>query len=170
MSPLVYGLIIGLIIGWVIEWVIDLLFWRRDDAGLQQKLAAAESKNETLQTQLEECQSRQTEMVRANGDLQHCRQELADAENTIDELRAQLNELASQIPAETDRLERIKGIGAVFAKRLNKAGIHTFDQLAAQKPEKVREIISPEEWQKIEPESWVAQAKELAEQKSAKEA
>lgn len=171
MSPFIYGLIIGLIIGWIIEWVIDLLFWRRDDARLQQKLVAAQEKNQSLQTQLEECKSRQTQMVRANGDLQHCQQELVDAENTIDQLRAQLNELAAKIPTEKDRLERVKGIGAVFAKRLNEAGIHTFAELAQQSPQKVREIIDPEEWQKIEPESWVAQAKTLADQKSsAKEA
>lgn len=171
MSPFIYGLIIGLIVGWIIEWVIDLLFWRRDDAGLQEKLVAAQEKNQSLQIQLEECKSHQTQMARANGDLQHCQQQLADAENTIDQLRAQLNELAAKIPTEKDRLERVKGIGAVFAKRLNDAGIHTFAQLSEQSPERVREIINPEEWQKIEPESWVSQAKTLAEQtSSAKEA
>lgn len=166
----VYGLIIGLIVGWVIEWVIDLLFWRRDDQKLRNELAEAESKIRILQSQLEEGQTDQRRMLNADKNLRMCQDQLDDAEATIEQLRAELNELAGKIPMEKDRLERVKGIGAIFAKRLNEAGIYTFDQLAAQTPGRIREIIQPKDWQKIEPEKWIAQAKEMAENSSAREA
>ena len=66
------------------------------------------------------------------------------------------------MPAHKDPLEKIEGIGPVYAKRLNEAGIFSFWQLAEQTPERVREIINPKEWQKIEPESWIAQARAMA--------
>ena len=72
----------------------------------------------------------------------------------------------AKVLASPDNLVDINGIGIVFAKRLNQAGIYTFAQLAESTPERIKEIINPEEWQKIEPESWIAQANELAAKKS----
>ncbi len=64
-------------------------------------------------------------------------------------------------PAE--RLEVIRGIGPKFAERLHAAGIHTFAALAAETPERLREIVRAQSWQKIEPEAWIAEARRLAE-------
>jgi predicted flap endonuclease-1-like 5' DNA nuclease len=68
--------------------------------------------------------------------------------------------------ASPDSLEDINGIGIVFAKRLNEVGIYTFAQLAEQTPERLQEIIKPESWQKIEPEKWIVEARDLAARKS----
>ncbi|MCB0173725.1 MAG: hypothetical protein KDJ97_24610 [Anaerolineae bacterium] len=126
------GLIIGLIIGWIIEWVIDLLYWRRDESVMQQRLIEAEEKIRELEAVLAE---RQSTPVAAP---------------------------PSPVIREKDNLERINGIGPVFAKRLNNAGIFTFAELAAETPERVLEIINPEEWQKIEPELWLEEARQIA--------
>jgi predicted flap endonuclease-1-like 5' DNA nuclease len=67
--------------------------------------------------------------------------------------------------ANPDQLEEIDGIGDVYAQRLNEAGIYTFEQLAQLSVDRIQEIISAEEWQKIEPESWIAQANKLAAKK-----
>lgn len=61
-----------------------------------------------------------------------------------------------------DNLEEINGIGAVYARKLSDAGITTFAQLAAAAPERLREILQPEDWQKFEPEAWSAEAAEFA--------
>jgi predicted flap endonuclease-1-like 5' DNA nuclease len=61
-----------------------------------------------------------------------------------------------------DRLEEINGIGPVFARRFNEAGIYTFAELAELTPERVHEIVHTEEWQKIDPDAWIAEAKERA--------
>jgi predicted flap endonuclease-1-like 5' DNA nuclease len=68
--------------------------------------------------------------------------------------------------AHPDQLEEIDGIGEVYANRLNEAGVYSFEQLAELLPERIREIINPEEWQKIEPESWIAEAKAFAAKKA----
>lgn len=158
-----FGLIVGLIIGWVIEWVIDLLFWRRkDDSQLQEKLAAAEADARQLRAKVAEQEQELQRLATVEADARVCRTQLADAEETIDHLRAELNKLAGQVSEQHDHLPRVKGIGVIFAKRLNEAGIHTFAELAQQSPERIREIIQPEEWQKIDAESWIAQAKAFA--------
>lgn len=61
-----------------------------------------------------------------------------------------------------DRLEVIKGIGPVFARRLNDAGIYTFADLAATSPEKLREFVAAKSWQAVEPEEWIQAAADLS--------
>lgn len=58
-----------------------------------------------------------------------------------------------------DPLIDINGIGPVYEKRLNEAGIQTFAELAALTPERIRAIIKPENWQLIEPEKWIEEAR-----------
>ena len=104
---------------------------------------------------------------RRNGQL---REKLAAAEAQIADLEAKLTAISSApsrvIIKEKERLERIHGIGPVFTLRFNEAGIHTFADLAALTPERAREIIAPEDWQAIDPDLWIAQAKQFAQEKS----
>jgi len=65
-------------------------------------------------------------------------------------------------PVTPDPLIDINGIGEVYARKLNESGIQTFAQLAGTSPERLREILNPEEWQKFEPEAWVAEAADRA--------
>lgn len=61
-----------------------------------------------------------------------------------------------------DELERISGIGPVFAARLRGRGITTFAQVAQMSSEELAEIVElfPE---RVVEDDWVGQAKELAE-------
>lgn len=58
-----------------------------------------------------------------------------------------------------DPLIDINGIGPVYEKRLNAAGVQTFAELAALTPERIRSIIKPESWQLFEPEKWIEEAR-----------
>ena len=141
------GLIIGLILGWVLEWVIDWLFWRRDDeaavpsrtvdVNLQGKLSVLEAEKESLAARLQEALNREPEII--------------------------VKEVVKEVMLKADRLQKLHGIGDVFARRFNEAGVFTFVQLAALAPERAREIINPEEWQAIDPEHWIEEAKQFAE-------
>ncbi len=141
------GIIIGLIIGWVVEWIIDWLFWRKRDT-----------------TDSAEVTRMQSDLLDSDATIKQLQNRLADSDATIASLRQQLAELSAKVAGRKDRLEMVKGIGAVFAKKLNDAGINTFEDLAQQTPERIREIIQPQEWQKVEPEMWIEQAKTFAEQ------
>lgn len=82
--------------------------------------------------------------------------------------RSQLSKTKpSRDRAGKDNLQAIKGIGPVIAKRLNDAGVYTFEELAQITPDELEEILGalikrffPGE------DSMIAQAKEFARQKS----
>lgn len=95
------------------------------------------------------------------------RQQLTAREAEINRLQAQL-ETQTPAPATVvqkivtpDDLKTINGIGPTFAKRLNEAGITTFAELAALSPDRLQEIVSAQNWQRIDPSAWIEQAKSL---------
>ena len=141
----IIGLLVGLIVGWVIEWLIDWRFWRRDDEQVRKQLAEAQAKILELQQENEQLRASQTK---------------------DDEPKTKAPAPGSAPDAVTakDPLEDITGIGPVFAKRLNEAGIYTFADLAALTPENIHEIIGPEDWQKIDPGVWIAEARQFMEE------
>ena len=142
MNPWVM-FIVGVIVGWLAEWIIDWLYWRRDDdtavvnLDWQAKLSKAEGTIQELERKLQEALNREPETI--------------------------IKEVA--VIKEKDHLPKIHGIGKVFTRRFNEAGVFTFADLAALTPERAREIIQPEEWQAIEPERWIAEAAQFAAEK-----
>lgn len=95
---------------------------------------------------------------------QHLQNKLDEASTEIKRLQSKIEESGSKVQLvykRADHLEDINGIGPVFAQRLNEAGINTFADLAAQTPERVKEIISPKNWQAVDPEGWISQARQL---------
>lgn len=67
------------------------------------------------------------------------------------------SETIPMVEQKVDRLVQIKGIGPVFASRLNDAGVYTFSDLANTSPDKLREIVSSD----VNAEDWINQAKVL---------
>ena len=102
--------------------------------------------------------ARQEERASHGVRLQGLEAQLSNSSAEIARLKTELEE-ARRTP---DDLTRVDGIGAVFAKRLNAAGIVRFGQLAQLPPERLRAIIKPEDWQKIEFEHWTDDAAVLA--------
>lgn len=139
-SKLMMGLMLGMAIGWV------LLRYRRQEVENGQW----ERKSTTSDGEIEI-----TEAVLA--------EEEAEEENSEQASKAQPSSSEAPVAKKTssDKLEAIKGIGPVFARRLNAAGINTYQQLVDTPPEKIRAIVDAKPWQAVEPEEWVAQAREL---------
>ena len=137
------ALVLGLLIGWLVEWVIDWVYWRS-------RMRAAAEDNAKLA------------------------QENADLKGRISALETKANrksQLSKTKPvrdkAGMDNLQAIRGVGPVIAKRLNEAGIYTFEEMAQLTPEELEEILGalikkffPGEGKMI------AQAKEFAGQKA----
>ena len=65
--------------------------------------------------------------------------------------------------------QAIKGIGPVFAKRLNEAGVHTFEQLSQLTPKEMEAVLG-ELYKRFfsKQNSIIVQAKEFARQKAQK--
>lgn len=130
------GLFVGLIIGWVIEWIIDWRFWRNQH-------------NESVDEE------------------SRLRRELEAARLEISRLQAQVAappapSIPAATPVRSDHLPDINGIGQVYARRLNEAGVYSFVQLSELSPERLREIIQPQEWQTLDFASWITQARTFA--------
>lgn len=87
------------------------------------------------------------------------RRELEAARLEISRLQAQTPATAAVVATSADNLQDINGIGQVYAKRLNDAGVYTYAQLSELSTERLREIIQPQEWQSLDFASWITQAR-----------
>ena len=72
--------------------------------------------------------------------------------------------ITETVELQLDRLEAIHGIGPVYARRLNEAGILTYANLAQTPAERLIAIVSPEGKLTPDVEAWIAEANQLLEQ------
>ena len=150
------GLVAGLIIGWVIEWFIDWQFWRADTEGHPFSGLLSDADTQRLRDQLEQAQS-EIDTLRAQLDSS------AQAGLEAGATRRTTVPLTGQpVVITADRLETIKGIGPVFAKRLNEAGIFTFADLANADPDALRGMVEAQDWQATDTAAWIIEASLLA--------
>lgn len=79
------------------------------------------------------------------------------------QLKEALDTLAEARQPRRDDLEQIDGIGRIYEQKLFDAGINTFAQLAVTPVDRLKEIINPASWQQLDFESWIEQARKMAE-------
>ena len=179
MTPIV-GFVLGLLTGWLVEWVIDWLYWRRRYRGLQASAADCLSKLSALETELSvsrniyqplQEQVSQLELEKAQLEIQ-----LAQTQQELETLRNQptppppaweaaQTKPTPEEPVVPDNLQKINGVGLVISKRLYNNGIYTYEQLAAQTPQFLREILGDLVQRLADEESIIEQARQLALQK-----
>ena len=134
-------LLLGLLIGWLIEWGIDWFYWRArmqaiidknsQHAGLEKMNSVLEEENAIL---MREHKNKDEE----NSAL---KDHLADLQDEIDRLKAAAIIGALLDERGNQNLQAIKGIGPAFSKRLNDAGVQTFDHLARLTPKDMEIIL-----------------------------
>ena len=90
----------------------------------------------------------------------------AEGSHTNDTQRLQEREAPQPAARRRDPLIDINGIGPGYERKLFDAGVFTFEDLVALTPEQVRAIIAPQRWQEIDPASWIAEARQLAQKKA----
>jgi predicted flap endonuclease-1-like 5' DNA nuclease len=76
----------------------------------------------------------------------------------LDALQQQLTGFINRQKA-AEHLQDIKGIGAVYAERLQAAGIMSFDQLVRYTPDQLREIVQAPKGLRVNTASWIDQAR-----------
>ena len=139
------SIVLGLLIGWLVEWVIDWFYWR----GRIRPIAEENAR-----------------LARDNADL---KERLASIEAKV----SRKSQLAKTRPtgdrAGKDNLQAIRGVGPVISKRLNEAGVYTFEELSRLTPDELQEIMGALSKRFFpKQESILTQAKEFAEQKEKK--
>ncbi len=70
------------------------------------------------------------------------------------------DEFESYQQTHPDDLTLIKGIGAVYQRKLRDIGFNSFDQLAQADPERLRRMLGIKNWQRTNIESWLEQARD----------
>jgi predicted flap endonuclease-1-like 5' DNA nuclease len=83
------------------------------------------------------------------------------------QLSLEMEQAKAAKDGQKDDLRKIHGIGPVFARTLNKMGLHTFVQIARWKPEDIAKVAkklytAPD---RIKRDKWIDEAKKLHEQK-----
>ncbi len=86
----------------------------------------------------------------------------------LDVARLEISNLQNRVQQQstgtrqTERLQDVNGIGQVYARKLNDAGIYTFAELADVSVDRLTEIINPQEWQSLDFDAWIRQARTYA--------
>lgn len=143
VKKLVMGLMLGVAIGWV------LLRYRHQNGAEEGWESKPHGSDEEIEI---------TEAVMAEAEDVD---EKEEAPETPPAKRSMETQPATESPR-SDRLEAIKGIGPVFARRLRAAGIKTYQELANTPPDQIIEIVKAQPWQAVEPEQWIAEARNLS--------
>ncbi len=163
------GLFIGVLlvvagsaVGFIVEWIIDEAHRRNRE--LRQQLNRP-SGDETppvgaeISTQNDDTASQAlVEFLRQRDDeVNKLRQQITAADTRMDALSDEFESYQQNHP---DDLTVIKGIGAVYQRKLRDIGFNSFDQLAQADPERLRRILDIKNWQRTDIESWLEQARD----------
>jgi predicted flap endonuclease-1-like 5' DNA nuclease len=153
----------------------EQLLHERDEriAGLQHQIQELEAQQQDLAGQVKMAGEKQEEITRLRKGLVEVRAALRIKTNggTVaprqktrqngSQLYLQMEQAKAAKDGQKDDLSKIPGIGPVFARTLNKMGLHTFVQIARWKPEDIAKVAkklytAPD---RIKRDNWVAGAK-----------
>lgn len=154
MNPII-AFILGLLVGWLVEWVIDWLYWRKRLQQNQASLQACQEKQKDLDNQIKA-------LITENEELKK------QLKQTKPQVTASIDADEPAITPIPDKLQRIKGIGPVIEKKLNEAGVFTFEQLASKNTEYLREVLGAVIERLADEEEIIQQAQLFADQKQSK--
>lgn len=137
--------IFGLLYGWFFKVAFDRIYRENELEDLRNENASLKDYIRTLETRLQQ-KSLETKSVT----------------RTVTQPEP---ELVPPLPTETqkDNLKVIKGIGPAIEKKLNHAGIHTFDALAQLTNEELENILGTAR-RLVQEGNLISQAKKLAKQ------
>jgi predicted flap endonuclease-1-like 5' DNA nuclease len=90
-------------------------------------------------------------------ELRDIRERMAGADAQMDAMRTEFEAYQRTHP---DDLTVIKGIGPVYQWKLRDAGCNSYKQLAAADPGQLRRMLDIKNWQRVNIEAWVSQARD----------
>jgi len=92
-------------------------------------------------------------------ELRDIRERMAGTDTQIDALRAEFETYQRTHP---DDLTVIKGIGSIYQWKLRDAGCNSYRQLASADPDQLRRMLDIKNWQRVNIEAWISQARDWA--------
>jgi predicted flap endonuclease-1-like 5' DNA nuclease len=133
---------------------------------LEQKLAAAQSRLNQLDIQVEGTLQQLAEAQELSKQVAAVNEQNREARAKISKLNKKLRKAQKQVIFMRlngkENLTLVRGIGPAYARRLQEGGIRTLSALALASPEQVCEIIQIKPWQNAAPKQWIAEARQLS--------
>lgn len=154
-------LIIGFLVGWLVEWIIDNQYRRMREPGQPASAApiSVPTAPPALPPEIGELISavRQVSLEREH-DIDQLEADIKSRDMSVKQLKA---EFEAYVTSHPDDLTAIKGIGRVYQWKLRAVGIVSYKALAACTAGQLHQLLQIKTWQKVDLESWIAQAQAL---------
>lgn len=153
----------GAIVGFVSEWLIDEAYRKNRELlrQLSQRGGTALAPAADVSGQSSEVASEtMADFLRQRDEEVHeLREQISATHSRLNGLRDEFEAYQQTHP---DDLTIIKGIGPVYQWKLRDVGVNTHEQLAASDPDQLRRMLDIKDWQQVNIESWVEQARDWA--------
>jgi predicted flap endonuclease-1-like 5' DNA nuclease len=153
----------GAIVGFVVEWLIDEAY--RKNRELRRQLGQPGSTALALAAGVGGQGSNVTSetladfLHRRDEEVRELREQLTTMDAHLDGLHDEFENYQRTHP---DDLTVIKGVGPVYQWKLRDAGVNTYQQLATSDAGQLRRMLDIKDWQRVNVESWVEQARDWA--------
>lgn len=116
-----FAFVLGLLVGWLVEWLIDYFFWRR------RRVERVAVLVEESHRDASDSPARALPVEPIPQAAEEKREEIRPQERVV---AAPVRPVEPVVPVQPDNLQVIKGIGPVIERKLNEAGVLTFQQLS----------------------------------------
>ena len=148
----------GAVVGFVTEWLIDEAY--RKNRELRRQLSERATSALTVGQSDAPASETMADFLRwRDEELRDLRERLSATDTQMDALRQEFDAYQKTHP---DDLTVIKGIGPVYQWKLRDAGFNTHKQLAAADPDQLRRMLDVKNWQRVNVEAWISQARDWA--------
>ena len=139
---------LGLVYGWFMRWIVDKIF-------LEENLRLLENENAVL--------TQRVKTLESSRSLHTAReQQTAPAPLPVEQVQPVAATGAGPVPLHRDDLKLIKGVGPKIEKKLNDAGVYTFDQMSRLTASELQAILGISKGIVQNPENLLNQAKKFA--------
>jgi len=139
---------VGLVFGWLMRWVIDKIL-------LEDNLRMLVTENDVLRQRLQTLETPKAGQDRPV-------QRPAPASLPVEEVEPVAVMGSGPVPPHRDDLKLIKGVGPQIEKRLNTAGVYTFDQMSRLTTEQMQAILGVSRRNVQNTDNLIKQAKKFA--------
>lgn len=143
--------LVGLIYGWLLRWVVDKIF-------MEENLRILSEENAVLKQRVRTLEQETPKAFEA-----HSVQRPEPAPLPVEQVQPVAPMETGPVPPHRDDLKLIKGVGPKMEKKLNDAGIYTFDQMSRLTTNELQAVLGLSKRVVQSSDNLLTQAKKLAE-------
>jgi predicted flap endonuclease-1-like 5' DNA nuclease len=141
---------VGLVFGWLMRWVLDKIY-------LEENLRSVANENDLLRQRLQTLEAARLQKNRSM-------QMPEPAPLPVEDVEPVAVTGSGPVAPHRDDLKMIKGVGPQIEKKLNTAGVYTFDQMSRLTTEQLQMVLGGSRRNAQSIDNMINQAKDYADQ------